>query len=100
MAKLGRLSRYKLAIKDYFNERPFFVPENYTWYRDDQNDESEKREYTLTVLQRFFVLLQEPSSCIMAGWVSNFVLLVILVNVVCNVLVYTVAVCTNYKQQM
>jgi hypothetical protein len=85
MAKLGRLSRYKLAIKDYFNERPFFVPENYTWYRDDQNDESEKREYTLTVLQRFFVLLQEPSSCIMAGWVSNFVLLVILVNVVCNV---------------
>eukprot|EP00605_Chrysophyceae_sp_TOSAG23-4_P001173 GSChrysophyteH1.ASY1.ANO1.1281.1 assembled CDS len=35
--------------------------------------------------QRCFVLLQEPTSCILAGWVSNFVLLVILVNVICNV---------------
>jgi len=85
--QIGRLQRWKLAIEDYFAEKPFFVPEHYTWQTEDGDSEEteEKREYLLTPIQRFFVMLQEPSSSILAGWVSNFVLTVILVNVVCNV---------------
>lgn len=84
MSKIGRLQQYKLAIEGYFAERPFFVPQKYTW-RTDDSDSSDVRDYELTKIQRFFVLLHEPSSCILAGWVSNIVLMVILVNVICNV---------------
>lgn len=83
--KVGRLTRWKLSIEQYFSERPFFVPRVYEWSQDDNSDDQEVRTYELSPVQRFFVLLHEPSSCISAGWVSNFVLLVILVNVICNV---------------
>lgn len=83
--QIGRLQRWKLAIEEYFAEKPFFVPSLYTWQAEDGEESEEKREYVLTPVQRFFVMLQEPSSSILAGWVSNFVLTVILVNVICNV---------------
>lgn len=82
----GRISRWaklKMSFEQYFAERPFMVPEIYQWKSDDGEDSF--RNYVLTPVQRFFVLLQEPSSCILATWISNFILLVILVNVICNV---------------
>jgi len=83
--QIGRMQRWRLDIEEYFASKPFMVPEHYTWQAEEGAEVEEKREYTLSNAQRFFIMLQIPESCIMAGWVSNFVLTVILVNVVCNV---------------
>ena len=83
VVNLTYVQSIKLWFDSYFGEKPFACPKEYNWTDEEGG---EKRKYELTTLQRFFVTMHEPSSCIGAQWISNFVMAVILLNIIVNVM--------------